>query len=69
MSDPKDTAGPIIVWTDFGYEGWQPESFPSLRVAIIAGIPFNSVVTATVDVTATHDGPKHTIVPKEGEPQ
>ena len=26
--------GPYIVWEDYGYEGWQPRSFPTLKAAV-----------------------------------
>lgn len=29
--------GPIIVWHDYGCEGWQPESYPSLFKAVLDG--------------------------------
>ena len=40
MTDPSrsrpDTAGPYIVWENYGYEGWQPKSYPTLREAVTA---------------------------------
>lgn len=30
------TAGPVIVWLDYGSEGWVPESFPTLKAALEA---------------------------------
>lgn len=30
------TEGPIILWVNYGYEGWKPESFPSVRAALEA---------------------------------
>ncbi|MCA6108125.1 hypothetical protein [Bradyrhizobium cenepequi] len=54
MSAEQDIAGPIIVWTDNGCEGWAPRSFASLLDAIKAGaVGPGSVVTLHVDV-ATH---------------
>lgn len=30
----RDPEGPIIVWEDFGCEGWHPKSYPSIAAAI-----------------------------------
>lgn len=32
----QSIAGPYIVWTDYGYDGWQPESYPTLEAAVKA---------------------------------
>lgn len=37
MSTEKDIAGPIVVWTDYGTEGWQPQSYESIAEAIELG--------------------------------
>jgi hypothetical protein len=34
MSD--DTDGPVIVWENYGCEGWQPKSYPTLKDALLA---------------------------------
>lgn len=32
----SDTSGPIILWLDYGYEGWAPYSFQTLEEALQA---------------------------------
>ncbi len=32
MSSKPD--GPIVLWVNYGYEGWQPKSFASIREAL-----------------------------------
>jgi hypothetical protein len=34
MSRDEDIKGPYIVWLDYGYEGWKPESYPDLASAL-----------------------------------
>lgn len=34
MSRPEDIAGPIIRWDDFGYGGWKPTSFATIKDAL-----------------------------------
>jgi hypothetical protein len=34
-----DTAGPVIVWENYGCEGWHPKSFPDLKVALPGTFP------------------------------
>lgn len=29
-----DVEGPFIVWENYGYEGWQPKSYPTLTEAL-----------------------------------
>jgi hypothetical protein len=38
VSDEKDdrAAGPVIVWIDYGTEGWQPRSFGDEAAAVAA---------------------------------
>jgi hypothetical protein len=36
MTTPEDLAGPYILWLDYGTEGWQPRSYPSIRAALEA---------------------------------
>lgn len=31
-----ETRGPFIVWENYGYEGWQPKSYETLKEAILA---------------------------------
>jgi hypothetical protein len=46
----NETAGPIILWENYGYEGWKPTSFPTVRDALAAQ-RFNSefVITRVAD--------------------
>jgi hypothetical protein len=46
MSD--DTGGPIIRWHDYGYEGWQPTSFKTIRDALV-GFEAGDVLTRHVE--------------------
>lgn len=32
----EDTKGPYIMWLDYGMEGWKPESFNSIKEALLA---------------------------------
>ncbi len=34
MAQPEDTKGPFILWLDYGYDGWQPKSFATIRAAL-----------------------------------
>jgi hypothetical protein len=34
--DNPGTSGPIILWLDYGYEGWQPYSFNTVKQALEA---------------------------------
>jgi hypothetical protein len=45
-----DAAGPVIVWENYGYEGWHPKSYPDLKAALVA-TRYNSefVVTERVE--------------------
>lgn len=36
MTKKKATDGPYIVWLDFGYDGWSPESYATLKEALEA---------------------------------
>jgi hypothetical protein len=35
-SDDPATNGPFIVWQDYGYEGWAPTSYATLKEALEA---------------------------------
>ena len=50
MSAPEDIRGPVIVWENYGYEGWQPKSFATFKEALMSH-RFSSdfVVTSLVD--------------------
>lgn len=45
-----DTAGPFLVWENYGCEGWAPKSYPTLKEALSAQ-RYNSefVVTKRVE--------------------
>jgi hypothetical protein len=51
-----DTAGPVIVWENYGTEGWHPKSYLTIKDALLA-VRYNSefVVTkrAEFDVVET----------------
>ena len=35
MAEPRyDAKGPVIRWLDYGYEGWKPHSFDTIRDAL-----------------------------------
>lgn len=34
MSNPENIKGPYIVWENYGYDGWQPKSYPDLGTAL-----------------------------------
>lgn len=50
----QDETGPFIVWECYGYEGWQPKSYPTLKAAI-SDQRYQStfVVTKRVDYEVT----------------
>lgn len=42
--------GPIILWRDYGYEGWKPTSFPDIKSALLSERYESSfVITRIVD--------------------
>lgn len=43
-----NAAGPIVVWHNFGMEGWQPRSFRNVLAAAKEGIDGGDVVTILV---------------------
>lgn len=49
-----DTTGLYIVWEDYGYEGWHPKSYATLKEALMAH-RYNSefLVTKRVDYEVT----------------
>jgi hypothetical protein len=59
MREPSDVAGPIIVWRDYGCEGWQPTSYPTLAEALAKGSLDGLTTVATVPI----DIAKHVIEP------
>jgi len=57
MADPKDLEGPYIVWLDYGYEGWKPESYPDLGSAIRSPKYGNDwEITKKVNIKTNDDG-------------
>jgi hypothetical protein len=34
MSETDNILGPYIVWKDYGYDGWKPESYNTLEEAV-----------------------------------
>jgi hypothetical protein len=50
MSDTVAVQGPIIVWHDYGCEGWHPSSYPTLKAALLDWRPTTEyVITKTLD--------------------
>ena len=48
------TKGPYIVWMDYGYEGWKPDSYATLKEAVDAPKYGNAwVMTKRVEYTVT----------------
>jgi hypothetical protein len=49
----RTPTGPIIVWQDYGCEGWHPTSYATLAEALTkGGIDANHVVTQHIDIAA-----------------
>lgn len=47
-----DATGPIVMWEDYGYEGWQPKSFDTLKEALLEPrYSATFVITHLVDIT------------------
>jgi hypothetical protein len=53
QSDDKDIVGPIILWVDYGYEGWKPTSFQSIEDALKSEYYGNWIITRRVDWKVT----------------
>ena len=60
MSEER-TAGPYIVWTNYGCDGWRPESYPDLISALLAE-RYNSEFVITKKVTMRPDDQGRVIV-------
>ncbi len=56
MSSSEDIKGPFIVWENYGYEGWQPKSYNTLKEAVVA-LRFNSewIVTRLISYEVTEN--------------
>lgn len=46
MSSATDAVGPIVVWENYGYEGWHPKSFATVKEALL-GERYNSEFVIT----------------------
>jgi hypothetical protein len=56
MVDNRSPKGPIVMWTDFGSEGWQPKDFQTVQEALEAeryGQGFVITRLATYEVKET----------------
>ncbi len=49
QSDDKDVIGPIILWADYGYEGWKPYSYNSIDEALKASKYCDWIITKKVE--------------------
>jgi hypothetical protein len=36
MSDDRGIEGPVILWVNYGYDGWRPTSYLTLKDALLA---------------------------------
>jgi hypothetical protein len=53
-----DTKGPYIVWQDWGYDGWSPTSYNTLKDALSASrMTSRFVLTKVVDVDVVEAAP------------
>lgn len=43
----EEKLGPYVLWQDYGYEGWHPTSYPTLKDALL-GERYNSFVITRV---------------------
>lgn len=46
MSSATDAVGPIVVWENYGCEGWHPKSFATVKEALL-GERYNSEFVIT----------------------
>ena len=54
-----DIGGPWIVWEDFGYEGWQPKSYPTAEAALTDTHYNRFLLTKVPTITVVEDsGPR-----------
>lgn len=53
MPNDDPASGPIIVWGYYGYEGWNPVSYPDLKTALLASHGTKYVITRKIDFTVT----------------
>lgn len=45
MSTIEDAKGPYVVWLNYGYEGWSPTSYNSLKEALEIEKSYEYVIT------------------------
>lgn len=57
MADNWNPDGPIVVWSDYGSEGWSPRSYPTVAAAIEAGYTYGSVLTARIQLPSVINEP------------
>jgi hypothetical protein len=57
MTSIKDARGPIVVWENYGYEGWHPKSYATVKEALL-GQRYNSefCITRIVDFECVERG-------------
>lgn len=58
-----DTTGPVIVWVNYGCEGWAPTSYPTLKAALLGqryGSDFVLTRLVEFDVCEANDGSQTT---------
>lgn len=58
MAEQDATSGPIIIWSDYGCEGWKPRSFENVKEALEAtryGEPFIITRVVQYDVQESTD--------------
>ena len=58
MTDNYHTNGPVIVWTDYGHDGWSPRSYPTVLAALEAGQTHGFVITQRINLAETVREPK-----------
>lgn len=56
MSRPEDTAGPYIVWQNYGCEGWSPTSYKTLAEAICTPRSYDWILTMAADWGVEENG-------------
>lgn len=70
MSTKSEIAGPYIVWENYGYAGWQPKSYSTLKEALTAQ-RYNSefVITRLSDFEVVEQSWKCKAQPTAADPQ
>lgn len=57
MTDNWNADGPIVVWSDYGHEGWSPRSYQTVLDAIAAGFTYGSIITQRIELAAVVSEP------------